>query len=333
MPTLAAGRNGGPSAPAGALGLRGVAGLTALALLIVLAGCGGLSAAEVQNNAGVELHRLARYDEAVAAYDEALLIAPDLAVAYYNRGLIHARLQRFELAIVDYDEAISLEPRRPQPYRARALAFDAVGRRALAAADFGEADRLLSQPGAAEGRWRGAYEDLRRIRDDLSMYWAPFLGAIGAGLMVVAVPVAFFFLRWWAGRPLLKPRARLDYLHDLHGSDGVLTLFLEARNPRSKHVTVTSFGLELDSETNSLIPLASRAGYVYPHEVAKSQSIIEWCEVPNLVDILDELGRTPSDLRRVWFKALSGERYWARLDRHVIDGLAQYRISTTTAAP
>ncbi len=53
---------------------------------------------------------------------------------------------------------------------------------------------------------------------------------------------------------------------------------------------------------------------------------------PSLVGLLDELGRTPSDLRRDWFETSSGKRYRARLGSHVIEGLA-FRSAVRPTAP
>src|SRR5579863_6953499 len=61
-------------------------------------------------NRGVVLQDLARYDEALASYDRALSVKPDLAEALNNRGLVLIALTRYDEAIDSYNKAIEARP-------------------------------------------------------------------------------------------------------------------------------------------------------------------------------------------------------------------------------
>ncbi len=186
--------------------------LVALASLMALQSCGGLTAAEVHTNAGVALHEDGRYERAIAEYAEAIRSDPEFALAYYDRGVAYARLQRFERAIEDYDATIRLEPRRAEAFHGRALAYDALGQQARAAEDYQEATRLSRLPGVVNGDSSIA-DDLRTALDFLSSYGPRVLAAIGTGLIGAAVLAGSVRLRRWMDRPLLRTKARLDYLH------------------------------------------------------------------------------------------------------------------------
>ena len=56
------------------------------------------------------LYRLQRYEDAIAAYDQVIQLQPEEAVAWYIRGWMLGELQRYEEAIASYDKAIELEP-------------------------------------------------------------------------------------------------------------------------------------------------------------------------------------------------------------------------------
>ena len=60
---------------------------------------------------GNALDNLKRYEEAIAAYDQAIRLNPNYAVAYNNKGLALHNLKRYEEAIAAYDQAIRLEPK------------------------------------------------------------------------------------------------------------------------------------------------------------------------------------------------------------------------------
>ena len=164
--------------------------------------------------------------------------------------------------------------------------------------------------------------------DFLSSYGPRVLAAIGTGLIGAAVLVGSIRLRRWMDRPMLRPSARLGYLHDLQGPDGVPKLFFEARNPHSSPVTVQSLGLELGSGLDRLLAVPLEAGYLFPHQVQKGESIIEWTAVPGLLGLLSERGNGPSDLKWVWFMTSSGERHRARIGKQVLEGLSDFPVPT-----
>jgi tetratricopeptide (TPR) repeat protein len=66
--------------------------------------------AKARNNLGVQLMRLDRVEEALAAYDEALRYAPDHASSRFNRANALRRLGRLDESIVAYEECLRRDP-------------------------------------------------------------------------------------------------------------------------------------------------------------------------------------------------------------------------------
>ena len=64
--------------------------------------------AEAYNNRGTAKNSLGRHEEALADFNEAIRLKPDLAEAYYNRGRMNAHLNRTDEARRDFETAISL---------------------------------------------------------------------------------------------------------------------------------------------------------------------------------------------------------------------------------
>ena len=62
----------------------------------------------IHYNRGNALKGLGRYEEALASYDRALALAPDLGPAHHNRGSTYAVLNRNEEALASFDKALSL---------------------------------------------------------------------------------------------------------------------------------------------------------------------------------------------------------------------------------
>lgn len=70
--------------------------------------------ADINLNLGNNLFRLGRFDEAEAAYTEALRANGRLAEAYLNRANLRVRAESYEDAISDYTVYLNLEPNAPQ---------------------------------------------------------------------------------------------------------------------------------------------------------------------------------------------------------------------------
>ena len=101
--------------------------------------------------AGVALHDLGRFDEAVACYEKALQITPLMAEAHNNLGNSLMALGRFCAAADSFSRAADLLPTSPVPLAARATALQATGKVTEAEADCRKA--LTIAPDFAAAHW------------------------------------------------------------------------------------------------------------------------------------------------------------------------------------
>jgi tetratricopeptide (TPR) repeat protein len=75
--------------------------------------------------AGDSAYEAEDYERAIAAYEQAIDVDPELAAAYNSRGRAYAELDEYKKAIADYDKAIELDPQDAQTYFQRAtLLYD-----------------------------------------------------------------------------------------------------------------------------------------------------------------------------------------------------------------
>jgi serine/threonine protein kinase len=73
-----------------------------------------------------------RYRKALLAFDQAIQLAPRLAVAYVGRGKALHSLQRYQEALAAFDQAIQLNPNLPGAYHNKGLVLEHLGRTAEA---------------------------------------------------------------------------------------------------------------------------------------------------------------------------------------------------------
>jgi predicted TPR repeat methyltransferase len=117
--------------------------------------------AEVHNNRGLILHRLARPAEALASCEQAIALSPGMSDAHVNRGNALSVLGRRDEALAAYDQALALSPDRAEAQlgRGNLLCEESRYDEALSAYDHA----LALKPGLAEA-WLGRGNLLCRIR-------------------------------------------------------------------------------------------------------------------------------------------------------------------------
>ena len=86
------------------------------------------------------LREQGRYDEALSAFDRAVEINPQYAMAWNNRGTTLASLGRYDEAILAYDRAIELNPQDPDSWYNKGVALNLLNRTV-------EADVALARAG------------------------------------------------------------------------------------------------------------------------------------------------------------------------------------------
>jgi tetratricopeptide (TPR) repeat protein len=93
-------------------------------------------------NRGTALAALRRHGEALASYDRAITLQPDYAEALANRGNVLAALQRHAEALASYDRAIQLRPEQAEVYANRGVLLGNLLRHAEALASHDRAIAL-----------------------------------------------------------------------------------------------------------------------------------------------------------------------------------------------
>ncbi|MEG4900007.1 tetratricopeptide repeat protein [Microcoleus sp. F10-A1] len=79
--------------------------------------------ADTWNNRGVVLTRMQRYPEAIASYEQATTIRPNYPDAWNNRGVVLLELQKYQEAIGCYEQAIQAKPDYADAWNNRGVAF------------------------------------------------------------------------------------------------------------------------------------------------------------------------------------------------------------------
>jgi tetratricopeptide (TPR) repeat protein len=88
----------------------------------------GEKTAAFWSNKGGSLATLARHEEALGCYDQALAIDPRNAIIWNNKGSSLAALGRREQALGCYDEALAIDPRHASALHNKGESLDALGR-------------------------------------------------------------------------------------------------------------------------------------------------------------------------------------------------------------
>lgn len=106
-------------------------------------------------NRGIGFRVNGEYDRAIADFDAAVRVNPDIAGLYLERGLAYDAKGEHLLAIRDFGEAIERKPELVQAHFGRAIAYQAAGQRDHSIVDMNNAMRLDRNMVAALQMQRG----------------------------------------------------------------------------------------------------------------------------------------------------------------------------------
>ena len=96
-------------------------------------------------NRGLTLFHLEYFPEAIASYDEAIALKPNHYKSWYNRGGILGELGQFEAAIASFDQAIAIQPHKPEAFAKKGLALLKLGEIGAAISSYEQALDLEPQ--------------------------------------------------------------------------------------------------------------------------------------------------------------------------------------------
>jgi tetratricopeptide (TPR) repeat protein len=121
------------------------------------------------NNRGAVRSQLERYDEAIADFDRALALDRRFAAAYYNKANALAALKRREEALRNFELTLSLNPRHAGAYANLLILFNELGQFDKAVECGCRA--LALDPGSADVRLNLATAELGRTRFAAALRW------------------------------------------------------------------------------------------------------------------------------------------------------------------
>jgi len=121
-------------------------------------------------NRGIALRDLGRFKEAMASFDKGLELKPDDSESYYHRGVALDSLERSEEAIASYDKAIELKPDYYEALYSRGIVLHKLGRTEEAIASFDKAIEINPDDSDAWHHRGVALDKLGRWEEAIASY-------------------------------------------------------------------------------------------------------------------------------------------------------------------
>jgi len=115
-------------------------------------------------NEGIQLYRLGRYEEALAAFEQALRLDPHFADALFGKGNALYFLKRYEDALLAYEQAIRLDPYNPAFHNNKGSTLYSLGRYREALAAYKQALHIDPHHTSAQQGKKLALRRLGRLR-------------------------------------------------------------------------------------------------------------------------------------------------------------------------
>ncbi|MFI4876330.1 MAG: tetratricopeptide repeat protein, partial [Blastopirellula sp. JB062] len=112
------------------------------------------------HNRGVSLAAAGKHELATKDFARAIELNPKYANSWFNRGELHYQAGRMQAAIADYSRAIQLQPQDAGAFNSRGNAQYLAENYQAALADFGQAIRLAPRDPLGYANRGDAYSDL-----------------------------------------------------------------------------------------------------------------------------------------------------------------------------
>lgn len=151
------------------------------------------------------------------------------------------------------------------------------------------------------------------------IFWAAFGGSLGGGAIAILIEV----FRRFADRPLLKCSISTGFRFDTLAKTSTPYIYLEAVNPHSKPVTISTFGLLFKKKEWGEVHVNPQVGCNFPYQLDSGKSLSQVLIPESLLKTLKKDGRVPSDLKWVYFKASSGKVYRDKIPKWIINKLEE----------
>ena len=121
----------------------------AIAACSAIIGARGPNIALAWYDRGIAYRLMRQFDRALSDLNRSIRLQPDFAAAFVERGIVHYEKRQYALAIADDDAAIRLKPDLAEAFNNRALARLKLAQFELATADFNQTIRLYQYYGNA----------------------------------------------------------------------------------------------------------------------------------------------------------------------------------------
>lgn len=102
----------------------------------------GPELARIYLRRGTAHGRSGSYDQAIADFDQVILLKPTSAAAYFNRGRAYGLKKNYDLAIADFNRGLQISPQDAQGYYQRGNLLLEMGRTQEGEADLTKAKSL-----------------------------------------------------------------------------------------------------------------------------------------------------------------------------------------------
>jgi hypothetical protein len=163
------------------------------------------------------------------------------------------------------------------------------------------------------------------------VFWAAFGGGAAAGIFTLIAIVVAEWTRWFIDRPLIKVSVGFAYVHNHPLFDeNTRYICLEAKNPHSKPVTLSTFGWRYKSKEPMKFQVMPDGTLQFPFELESGKAISQLSPEEDFFEALRKEGLRPRDLKCVFFELSSGKIFRGKITRVTMQALENHFSTTST---
>jgi hypothetical protein len=165
-----------------------------------------------------------------------------------------------------------------------------------------------------------------RMDNETSIFWAAFGGGAAAGIFTLLAVLLTEWIRWFIDRPLVRVNVsfvRFNMDDSLFSKDK-LYIGLEAKNPHTKTIILSTFGFFYKSKADGKLQTMPDGLHQFPYVLEAGKAISQFSDEENLFKVLKETDKKPTDLKYAYFTSSAGKTFCGKIPRVTMQTLEKH---------
>lgn len=150
----------------------------------------------------------------------------------------------------------------------------------------------------------------------MTEFWAAFGGGAAAGVFTLSAVLLSEYIRHRRDRERVAVDATAGIIDQPGEGASDPMLFLAASNPHTRPTILEAFGYRYRKKKWGYVQINPQLGFELPRKLEPGDSYSQWTPIAGIAKSLREQGRTPRDIKDIWFRLRTGRTFGGKIPKY-----------------